>query len=216
MSRRQRAVEAIHAGGIIAIVRTKEADNIQALMEALILGGVHALEITMTVPGAVELTRKLARALPEDVVFGAGTVLDVSTAEQVMDAGARFVVSPVFRPEIIAACQRRDVACLPGCLTPTEILTAWEAGADIVKVFPATALGPRYLEDLRGPLPDLKLMPTGGVTLENTGAWIAAGAVAVGVGTQLIDPRVLAAGDFAALTERARRFVQAVATARAG
>ena len=143
----------------------------------------------MTVPGAVGLIEQLAQALPANVLIGAGTVLDPETARSVILAGARFVVSPVFRPEVIALCHRYDVAAMPGCFTPTEILAAWEAGADVVKVFPATALGPGFFKDLRGPLPQVKLMPTGGVTRENAGDWIRAGACAIGVGTALVDRR---------------------------
>jgi 2-dehydro-3-deoxyphosphogluconate aldolase/(4S)-4-hydroxy-2-oxoglutarate aldolase len=132
----------------------------------------------------------------------------------VIDAGARFVVSPVFRPTVIAACHERDAAVMPGCFSPTEILEAWDAGADVVKVFPATALGPGYLKDVRAPLPQVKLMPTGGVTLDNAGEWIRAGAVAVGVGTALLDAKAIAAGDYRVLRANAERIVASVQVAR--
>ena len=186
----------------------------RGVVDALIEGGVRALEVTMTVPGAVDLIRAIKPTLPDGFLLGAGTVTDAATATRVIDAGASFVVSPVFRRDVLTEAHRHDVAALPGCFTPTEILDAWEAGADIVKVFPATALGPTFFKDVRGPLPHVKLMPTGGVTIENAGAWIQAGAVAVGIGTSLLDATAIAAGDFAVITANARRTVENVERAR--
>jgi 2-dehydro-3-deoxyphosphogluconate aldolase/(4S)-4-hydroxy-2-oxoglutarate aldolase len=157
----------------------------------------------------------LAPTLPKGFLLGAGTILDPETARLAILAGAQFVVGPVFRPEVVAMCHRYDVAAMPGCFTPTEILAAWEAGADVVKVFPATALGPAFFKDLRGPLPQVKLMPTGGVSLDNAGDWIAAGAVAVGVGTALLDAKAIAASDFGVITANAKKIVANVAAARA-
>jgi 2-dehydro-3-deoxyphosphogluconate aldolase/(4S)-4-hydroxy-2-oxoglutarate aldolase len=168
----------------------------------------------MTVPGAIELIRGLAATLPSELILGAGTVTDAETAERVIDAGAKFLVSPVFRLPLIEAAGRRGVPIMPGCFSPTEILAAWEAGADIVKVFPATALGPGFLRDVHGPLPQVKLMPTGGVTVENAGDWIRAGAVAVGVGSALLDASALSSGSFAKITENARRIIENVTLAR--
>jgi 2-dehydro-3-deoxyphosphogluconate aldolase/(4S)-4-hydroxy-2-oxoglutarate aldolase len=142
------------------------------------------------------------------VLIGAGTVVDEVTANQVIDAGATFVVGPVLNLGVISLCRKRDVAVMPGCYTPTEILTAWNAGADIIKVFPATSLGPKYLKDLRGPFPDIRLMPTGGVTIDNVGEWIAAGACAVGVGSDLLDKKAIDEERYEVLTERASRMVQ--------
>ncbi|CAN5755628.1 bifunctional 4-hydroxy-2-oxoglutarate aldolase/2-dehydro-3-deoxy-phosphogluconate aldolase [soil metagenome] len=207
-------VTALEHAGIVAVIRMKDPARLRAVVDAIAEGGVRALEITMSVPGAVELIREIAPTLPQGFVFGAGTVLDADTVARVVDAGAQFVVSPVFRREVIDACRERDVAALPGCFTPTEILDAWDAGADIVKVFPATALGPSYLKDVRAPLPQVKLMPTGGVTVENAGDWIRAGAVAVGVGTSLLDSEAIAAGNFAVLREKAERMVANVREAR--
>jgi len=207
-------VTALEHAGIVAVIRMKDPARLRAVVDAIAEGGVRALEITMSVPGAVELIREIAPTLPQGFVFGAGTVLDADTVARVVDAGAQFVVSPVFRREVIDACRARDVAALPGCFTPTEILDAWDAGADIVKVFPATALGPSYLKDVRAPLPQVKLMPTGGVTVENAGDWIRAGAVAVGVGTSLLDSEAIAAGNFAVLREKAERMVANVRKAR--
>lgn len=214
MPTRAETVAALEACGVVAVIRLKDASALGAVVDALAAGGVRALEVTMTVPGAIELIREIAPSLPPDVVLGAGTVLDAETAQAAIEAGARYVVSPVFREEVLRVCHRFDVAALPGCFTPTEILGAWEAGADIVKVFPATALGPGYFRDLRGPFPELRLMPTGGVSLANAGAWIRAGAVAIGVGTALVDAESVAARRFDEITERARQFVAAVAAAR--
>jgi 2-dehydro-3-deoxyphosphogluconate aldolase/(4S)-4-hydroxy-2-oxoglutarate aldolase len=211
---RDSIVAAVERTGIVAIIRMKEPDKVRAVVDAIAEGGIRTLEVTMTVPGAVELIRQLAPSLPAGFVLGAGTVLDVETVGRVVDAGARFVVSPVFRPAVIAACHARDVAAMPGCFTPTEILEAWDLGADVVKVFPATALGPSYLKDVRAPLPQVKLMPTGGVTLDNAGEWIRAGAVAVGVGTALLDTKAIAAGDFRVLRANAERIVASVQAAR--
>ncbi len=215
MSGQRAAVVAeVENAGIVAIIRMKDPDKVRAVFEAIADGGVTVIEVTMSVPGAVELIRGLARDLPAGCVLGAGTVLDGETAQQVIDAGAAFVVSPVLRPEVIAACHAAGAAVMPGCFTPTEILDAWEAGADIVKVFPATALGPGFLKDVRGPLPQVKLMPTGGVTLDNAGDWIRAGAVAVGVGTALLDTAAIAAGNYRQLRSNAERIVASVRAAR--
>ena len=204
----------IEAHGIVAVIRMKEPDRLRAVIDALAAGGLRALEVTMTVPGAIELIAQIAPTLPRDFLFGAGTVLDADTASRAIDAGARFIVSPVFRKAVIDACHRRDVPAMPGCLTPTEILDAWDAGADIVKVFPATTLGPGYLKDVRAPLPQVKLMPTGGVTIDNAGDWIKAGAVAVGVGSALLDNQAIAAAQYHRLEENARRIVANVRAAR--
>jgi 2-dehydro-3-deoxyphosphogluconate aldolase/(4S)-4-hydroxy-2-oxoglutarate aldolase len=211
---RQSVTTAIEEAGVVAVIRIQEPDRLRAVIDALADGGVRALEVTMTVPGAIDLIRGLSSAMPNDLVLGAGTVLDAQTAGRAIDAGARFVVSPILRPAIIEVCHRHGVAALPGCFSPTEILTAWESGADIVKVFPATALGPSFFTDVRGPFPQLKLMPTGGVTLDNAGDWIRAGAVAVGVGTALLDRAAIAAGDYAVLRANAQRITATVRAAR--
>jgi 2-dehydro-3-deoxyphosphogluconate aldolase / (4S)-4-hydroxy-2-oxoglutarate aldolase len=204
----------IEALGVVAVIRLKDPGKLRAVVDAMAEGGVRALEVTMTVPGAVDLIRALAPTLPDGFLLGAGTVTDVATARAVIDAGACFVVGPVFRPDVIAACHERDVAAMPGCFSPTEILAAHDAGADIVKVFPATMLGPQFLRDVRAPLPQVKLMPTGGVTVDNAGDWIRAGAVAVGLGSSLLDARAIDSGDFAAITANARKVVANVAAAR--
>ena len=213
--RRTATTAAIESTGVVAVIRLADTEAARDVTAALIDGGVRAIEVTMTVPRAVELIEDLAASVPTDVIVGAGTVLDEKTSRQVIAAGARFVVAPVLRASVIELCHRHDVAAMPGCLTPTEILTAWEAGADVVKVFPATALGPGFFKDLRGPLPHIRLMPTGGVTRENAGDWIAAGAVAIGVGTALVDPRAVAQRRFEMVAANARHFVDAVREARA-
>ena len=211
---RDAVVRTIQDLGVVAVIRIRDAAKLRAVVDAIAAGGVRAIEVTMTVPGAVGLIATLAKSLPSEILLGAGTVLDAETARAVIDAGARFVVSPVLRPEVIAACHERDVAVAPGCFSPTEILDAHQRGADIVKVFPATALGPSYIKDVRAPMPELKLMPTGGVTLDNAGDWIRAGAVAVGVGSALVDSKAIDEGRLDVLTGNARRIVASVASAR--
>jgi 2-dehydro-3-deoxyphosphogluconate aldolase/(4S)-4-hydroxy-2-oxoglutarate aldolase len=209
-------VQAIETSGVVGIIRMKDPAKLPGVVQALAEGGVRTLEITMTVPGAVDLIRTTAQLLPPGFLLGAGTVLDAETTRRVIDAGATFIVSPVFRPEMIAAAHEHDVPILPGCFSPTEILAAWDAGADLIKVFPATALGPGYLRDVHGPLPGVKLVPTGGVTIDNAGDWIRAGAAAVGAGSALLDAAAIEAGDYARLAGNARRIVAQVTAARAG
>jgi 2-dehydro-3-deoxyphosphogluconate aldolase / (4S)-4-hydroxy-2-oxoglutarate aldolase len=215
MSEKRRAlVERVEQAGIVAIIRMKDPEKVRAVFDAIAEGGVRVIEVTMSVPGAVELIGQLAATLPPDCTLGAGTVLDGQTARRVIEAGAQFVVSPVLRHDVIEACHAQAAAVMPGCFTPTEILEAWDAGADIVKVFPATALGPTFLKDVRGPLPQVKLMPTGGVTLDNAGDWIRAGAVAVGVGTALLDTAAIAESNYSVLRANAARIVASVRAAR--
>jgi 2-dehydro-3-deoxyphosphogluconate aldolase / (4S)-4-hydroxy-2-oxoglutarate aldolase len=212
---RQATVKRIEQLGIVAVIRLRDPAKLRAVVDAIMAGGVQALEVTMTVPGAVELIRGLAPTLPEGFLLGAGTVIDAPTAHAVIDAGAQFVISPVFRRAVIDACHARGVPAAPGCFTPTEILEAHDAGADIVKVFPATTLGPQYIKDVRAPLPQVRLMPTGGVTPDNAGDWIRAGAVAVAAGSSLLDSAAIESGRFEVITANARRFVDNVSAARA-
>jgi len=214
MGTRAETCRALEDLGIIAVIRLRDAAKLRAVIDALAEGHVRAFEVTMTVPRAVALIEELARSLPADVLLGAGTVTDATTARAVIDAGARFVVGPVFRRDVVDACRERDIVVAPGCFSPTEIVEAHEYGADIVKVFPATALGPQYIKDLRAPLPHLKLMPTGGVTLDNAGDWIRAGAIAVGAGSALLDAAAIEAGRLEVITANARRIVASVAAAR--
>jgi 2-dehydro-3-deoxyphosphogluconate aldolase/(4S)-4-hydroxy-2-oxoglutarate aldolase len=215
-SRRAAVTAHIERLRVVAVIRLKDPAKLRAVIDAMAAGGVRALEVTMTVPGAIDLIRELAPTLPDGFLLGAGTVTDTQTARSVIDAGASFVVGPVFRPDVVAACHERDVPAMPGCFTPTEIFTAYQCGADIVKVFPATALGPQFIKDVRAPLPQIKLMPTGGVTLDNAGDWIRAGAVAVGLGSALLDAKAIDEGRFDAITANARRVVENVAAVRPG
>lgn len=200
--------------GVVAIIRMPDPAALRAVVDALAEGGVRALEVTMTVPRAIELIKEIAPTLPADFLFGAGTLLDPETVHRAVDAGAQFIVSPVFRPDVIKAAHEDGVPVMPGCFTPTEILSAWEMGADVIKVFPATSVGPGYLKDIRGPLPQIKLMPTGGVSIDNVGDWLRAGAVAVGVGSAIVDTRAIAAKQFNVIVDNARRIVANVAAAR--
>ncbi len=204
----------ISTSGVVAVIRLSDVRRLRNILAAISSGGVRCLEITMTVPGAVKVIEEVAASAPPGVIVGAGTVTDAATAEAVMDAGARFVVGPVFSRPVVEAVKRRGCVAIPGCFSPTEILTAWNAGADIVKIFPATSLGPRYIKDLHGPFPDLRLMPTGGVSLENVGHWIKDGAFAVGVGTDLLDKTLIQNEDYGGLEDRARQFISAIEAAR--
>jgi 2-dehydro-3-deoxyphosphogluconate aldolase/(4S)-4-hydroxy-2-oxoglutarate aldolase len=211
---RAETIRRIEAQGAIAVLRLDDSANLQAVVNALGSGGLHAVEVTMTTRGALDALTALGTASGEASLIGAGSVLDAETARLAILAGARFVVAPTFSLALVELCHRYDVAAIPGAFTPTEVLAAWQAGADLVKLFPANGLGPRYLEDLRGPLPQLRLVPTGGVTADNAGAYLAAGAVAVGVGGALIDRSAVARGNYDVLTREARRLVQAIRNAR--
>ena len=188
----------------VAVIRTESPDQLVELAQALCVGGVVCFEITMTVPRALDGIRLVCQEMGSSVLVGAGSVLDAATAEAAVEAGAKYIVSPVFKPEVVRAAHSNDAAVMPGCFTPTEILTATEAGADVVKVFPAGVLGMSFFRGVLAPMPHLRLMPTGGVTLSNAGDWIRAGAVAVGVGSDLVDNKAVAAGDWATLTQNAR------------
>jgi len=205
---RKEVLSHIMSNGVVAVIRMKDTQRLLKVIQAVGAGGVKSIEITMTVPGAIDIIRQLAPSVPGDVLIGAGTVVDRETANKVIDAGAKFVVGPILNLEIIRLCAERDTVVMPGCFSPTEIYTAWTAGADIVKVFPATSLGPKYFKDIRGPFPDIRLMPTGGVTIDNVGEWIAAGAVAVGIGSDLLDKKAIDEERYEVLTERAKRMVE--------
>lgn len=209
-------IEETGAIAVIRVIHPRGPARLHAVVDALAAGGLRAIEVTMTVPGAVNLIRELAQELPGDCLLGAGTVTDVDTARAVIGAGARFVVGPVFRRAIIEVCRDHGVPAIPGCFTPTEIFDAFEAGARMIKLFPATTLGPQYIKDVRAPLPELKLIPTGGVTVENAGDWIRAGAVAVGLGSALVDAALVERSAFAEITDRARRLVANITNARSG
>jgi 2-dehydro-3-deoxyphosphogluconate aldolase/(4S)-4-hydroxy-2-oxoglutarate aldolase len=208
------SIREIEEQGVIAVVRLDDPQRLPPVVEALAAGGVRAIEVTLTMPGALEAVAALAASAGGRILLGAGTVLDAETARATIAAGVRFVVSPIFSAAVVETCHRYGVLAMPGGYTPTEILNAAQSGADLVKVFPAGQLGPAYLKDLRAPLPQLRLVPTGGVTAENAGAFLAAGAVAVGVGGALVDRKAVARGDYGHLIEEARRIKQAVRAAR--
>lgn len=201
--------------GIVAVIRAESGEQLADVAEALLAGGVKCLEITFTVPGAVRVIEQVAHRLGDRVLLGAGTVLDPETARAALLAGARFIVSPIVNKQVIRLCQRYDRLVMPGAFTPTEVVTAWEQGADIVKVFPSDVTGPRYLKALHGPLPQVKLMPTGGVNLETAAEFLRCGACALGIGGSLIEPAAVARGDFERIADLARQYVEIVAATRA-
>jgi len=216
MDDKEKNLQEIINCGVVAIVRVASAQEAVEVCMAVAKGGVKPIEVTMTVPGAVDAIKEFKSVVKDEVLVGAGTVLDPETARAVILAGAEFVVSPTLNLEVIEVCRRYSKIVIPGTFTPTEILTAWEAGADIVKVFPATVGGPKYLRDIMGPLPQIRLMPTGGVNLENTPDFIQAGAVAVAAGTSLVDKKAVSEKNYDLITETARKFCEAVKQAREG
>jgi 2-dehydro-3-deoxyphosphogluconate aldolase/(4S)-4-hydroxy-2-oxoglutarate aldolase len=201
-------------GGIVAVLRAPNSDVLAEVCEALVAGGVEAVEITFTVPRAHKVLEQVADRLGDRILLGAGTVLDPETARTALLAGARFIVSPTLNLNVIRLCRRYSKLVIPGAFTPTEALAAWEAGADVVKIFPSDFVGPGYLKALLGPLPQLRLMPTGGVTLQTAGDFLRAGACALGVGGAMVEPRAIVARDFARIELVARQYVEAVRKAR--
>lgn len=211
---RYEVISRIQASGLIAVVRAESAEQALRIAEACREGGAAAIEITFTVPGAVKVIEHLADALSaSSILVGAGTVLDSETARAAILAGAQFVVSPCLKTEVVTLCQRYGVACMPGAMTVREVVEAMEAGADMVKAFPGEVLGPAFIKAVRGPLPQAKLVPTGGVSLDNVAEWIRAGSAAVGVGGNLTAGAKR--GDYQAVADMARRFSEAIAAARA-
>jgi 2-dehydro-3-deoxyphosphogluconate aldolase/(4S)-4-hydroxy-2-oxoglutarate aldolase len=206
----------IKAIGVIPVVRATSADEAMRAIEAIKAGGISVLEITMTVPGAVQVIEQVCSRYQGEALVGAGTVLDAETARVCILSGAQFVVSPALNLDTIACCRRYGIAVMPGALTPTEVVQAWTAGADFVKVFPAGALGgASYLKALKAPLPQIELVPTGGVSLKTAADFIKAGASALGVGTDLVDIKAIHEGQANVITERAKQFVEIVREARA-
>ena len=202
--------------GIVPVVRTDSTDGAIRAIEAIYRGGIRVAEITMTVPGAIRALEKVADEFGDRIVLGAGTVLDAETARACMLAGAEFIVTPSLKLATIEIAKRYSKVIMPGALTPTEVVTAWEAGADMVKVFPCSAVGgAKYIKALRAPFPQIEMIPTGGVTLETVGDFLRAGAAAVAVGAELIDAAHIREGKYEVFEERARRFLDAIAQARA-
>ena len=214
MAKEDQLARVLH-GGVVAIVRAPRGDLLVDVAEALLEGGVDVIEITFTVPRAHRVLERVADKLGDRILLGAGTVLDPETARTALLAGAEFLVSPTVNLDVIRLCQRYDKLVMPGAFTPTEVLTAWEAGADIVKVFPADALGPGYLKALHGPLPQIRLMPTGGVNLKTAADYLLAGACSLGLGGALVSSQAVAEGDLETIKTRARQYVDIVAATRA-
>ena len=213
--RRQDVVARISEIGIVPVVRAGSAAEAIAIGDAIVAGGIEALEITMTVPGAVEAMKEAVKRYGDRLLIGAGTVVDADQARACIAAGARFIVSPIVDEGAMAECRRADVAVLPGALTPTEVMRAWRAGADLVKVFPCSAVGgAAYIKALRAPLPQIPLVPTGGVTLDTIAGFFAAGAAAVGVGADLCNVAAVRLGHAQQITDTARAYVRAVQSAR--
>ncbi len=206
-------LETILASRLVAIVRLDDLSTASLLVRALLEGGIRAIELTLTNPHAPKVVRELLRCLPEfelgDATLGMGSIRTVEEAKLAIDSGAQFLVAPIFCPKVVEHCKAQKVAIFPGALTPSEIYSAWQAGADAVKVFPVKSFGPGYIRDVLAPMPFLKLMPTGGVQVDNLASYLAAGAVAVGVGGSLVDAQRISQGEWSAITLEARRFTDA-------
>jgi 2-dehydro-3-deoxyphosphogluconate aldolase / (4S)-4-hydroxy-2-oxoglutarate aldolase len=208
--------EQLEAAGIIPVLRARSAKEALGVVEAMVAGGVTVIEVTMTVPGAIDVLRELKRSYGSKLLLGSGTVTDAAECAATIDAGAEFVVSPSLHMDVIAETKKRDKVSLPGALTPTEVITAWRAGADFVKVFPCSAMGgASYLKSLKAPFPFLRLVPTGGVTLQTAASFLEAGASALGVGADLVNLQALADGKPEVITNTARGYIEVIARARA-
>jgi 2-dehydro-3-deoxyphosphogluconate aldolase/(4S)-4-hydroxy-2-oxoglutarate aldolase len=207
---REKILQEILKRKAIAVLRVKEEEKLQRVIEAIYTGGVSVIEITMTVPNAIQLIEQMNEKLDKNIIIGVGSVLNSKTAEDAIEAGAKYVVSPIFKKEIIETAHKFDVPAMPGCFTPSEIQTAFECGADIVKVFPADVVGMEFFKAILAPMPHLKLMPTGGVSLTNAGDWLKAGACAVGIGSALLDSKAIQEGNFSKLTENAKIIMKSI------
>lgn len=209
-------IEKIVAIGVLPVIRAETADEARIAVDAVRAGGITVIEVTMTVPGAVTLIGDLSSEFGDEVLIGAGTVLDRETARECIYSGAKFIISPALNFDTIEYCNDAETVVMPGALTPTEVVNAWDAGADFVKVFPAGALGgPGYLKSLKAPLPQIKMIPTGGVNLANAADFIRAGASAIGVGADLVDLKAIREGRPESITENARKYLEIVRQARA-
>ena len=207
----QRVIEV----GAVSVIRMADSEKLKRVVDAVYEGGIPAIEITMTTPNALKVIEEIARTKGDMINIGVGSVLDAETARMAINAGAQYIISPIFKKEIIEMGHRYNLAVMPGCFSPTEIFEAHEYGADIVKVFPADAVGMSYFKGIKAPMPHLNLMPTGGVSLQNAGDWLLSGACAVGVGSALLDKKAIAEGNFQQLTENARTLLASIAEARA-
>jgi len=207
-------LERVRRTGVVAIMRHTEASLAIEAADALLRGGVDVVEVTMNTAGATGMIRQLTAHFGERMLIGAGTVLSTGAVRQALDAGACFVVAPNTDPKVIALCNQLGVPVVPGAFTPTEVVTAWGLGADLVKVFPVSSVGSRYIRDLRGPLPEIPLVPTGGISTENVSDFVKAGAVAVGAGSDLVDKSIVDRREFAELERRAKAFSEGVRRGR--
>ena len=207
-------IDRIIDSGLVAVIRADSGELLADVAEALLEGGMDVMEVTFTVPGALGVLERVADQIGDRALLGAGTVLDSETARAAMLAGAEFIVSPAVNLDVIKICRRYDKAILPGALTPTEVVTAWEAGADIVKIFPSDLGGPAYLKSLRAPLPQVRMLPTGGVNLDTAADFLKAGACALGVGGSLVEASSIKSRDFARITSLAQQFVAIVKETR--
>jgi 2-dehydro-3-deoxyphosphogluconate aldolase/(4S)-4-hydroxy-2-oxoglutarate aldolase len=206
---RQSILDRLVAGRLVAIIRTDSGEHLVDIARALAAGGIRCMEVTLTTPGALAGISRIARELGDSILVGVGTVLDARACRDAIDAGAEFVVSPGFEEAVHATTKEMGKVSIPGALTPTEILRAWTAGADLVKVFPSASFGPGYIRELRAPLPHVKLMPTGGIDVSNLCEWFKAGATCVGVGSALVTKDAVAQKDWPAITDKARSFIRA-------
>ncbi|MBW3600577.1 MAG: bifunctional 4-hydroxy-2-oxoglutarate aldolase/2-dehydro-3-deoxy-phosphogluconate aldolase [Planctomycetes bacterium] len=204
------ALARVLESGVVAVIRAPRGELLADVAEALLAGGVDVMEVTFTVPRALQVLETVADRLGDRTLLGAGTVLDSETARAAMLAGAEFIVSPTINHDVIRLCRRYDKAVMPGAFTPTEVLAAWEAGADIVKIFPSDVTGPSYIKALRGPLPQVRMMPTGGVNLDTAADFLRAGACALGIGSSLVEPKAIAAADMNRIESLARQYIQIV------
>ena len=207
---REKILDEILKRKVVAVLRIKEEEKLKKVIEAINKGGISVVEITMTVPNAIQLIEKMSKELDKNIILGVGSVLNKSIAEDAIKAGAKYVVSPVLKKEIIEASHKHDVPVMPGCFTPTEIQTAYEFGADIIKVFPADVVGMAFFKAILAPLPHLRLMPTGGVSLTNAGDWLKAGACAVGIGSALLDKKAIQEGNYSKLKENAATIMKSI------
>lgn len=205
---RKQIVQSIEKHKAVAVLRFPKEEQFEPIFEALIQGGIKVLEITMTVPNALKLIEKAVSMAPDDMVLGAGSVIDRESVKKTVDAGAEFIVSPIVKDEVIDEANKLDKAVLPGAFTPTEIQHAWEAGSDIIKVFPANIVGMPFFKAVKAPLPHLKLMPTGGVSLTNVNEWIDSGACAVGIGSSLVDKKAIADGNYDQIRKNAEILIK--------
>jgi 2-dehydro-3-deoxyphosphogluconate aldolase/(4S)-4-hydroxy-2-oxoglutarate aldolase len=211
---KQETINSLIDCGALAVIRLADPNKLIKVAQAIYEGGVSGIEITMTVPDAINVIKQASLELGSYMNIGVGSVLDAVTAQKAIDAGAKYVVSPIFKKEIIDAAHKNDVPVMPGAFTPTEVQTAYEAGADIIKIFPADVVGMAFFKGVLAPMPHLKLMPTGGVSLTNAGEWLKAGACAVGVGSALLDNKAISAGNYQVLTDNAKILIGSIKKAK--